>query len=113
MTMTTAEACPQCGHHLSARLESHIDKKLRLNASKMLAQHLVFSLQIQPGKNLILLLGRTGRETDNFDALASWVEGNLDHINQWPLPSSDAVRLIESMEKELRSILQDISYGWS
>jgi len=111
MRNSATQTCPHCGHSVTGEKGVN-DEKQRLNAARMLAQHLAYMLQIRNGKNLVLLLGITGREADNMEAITSWVASRLNHIERWPMPGSDAVALIESLERELRDILQDISIGW-
>jgi len=111
MRNSTNQTCPHCGHSVTGGDGSNNEKQ-RLNAARMLAQHLAYTLQIRNGKNLVLLLGVTGREADNMEAITSWVASRLNHIGRWPMPGSDAVARIESLERDLRDILQDFSFGW-
>jgi len=111
MRNSAIQTCPHCGLSVVGGVGSD-DEKQRNNAARMLAQHLAYTLQIRNEMNLVMLLGATGREADNMAALTSWVASRLNHIGRWPMPSSDAVALIESLERELRDILQDISFGW-
>jgi len=111
MRNSVTQTCPHCGHSVIGGDGSNNEKQ-RLNAARMLARHLAYTLQICNGKNLVLLLGTTGREADNMEAITSWVASRLDHIEQWPMPGLDAVALIESLEHELKDVLQDTSFGW-
>ena len=111
MTMHNQTHCPNCGSTMP-RQNKQKSETARVKASRMIAQHLAFSLQIRQGNQLVLLLGCTGIETDNLDAIASWVLTKLQRYADWPIPTSEAVGLIEDVERELKSILQDISFGW-
>lgn len=102
--------CPGCGLQLIHPRQVDEDK-LRRSAARMLAQHLVFSLNVRHGKELVMFLGNNAQETDNIGVITSWVLGKLDRINQWPMPSSEAVDLIERLEKELASVLHDLPFG--
>jgi len=106
------QTCPHCGRTVAGVERTKADKQ-RMSAARMLAQHLAYTLQIRNGKNLVLLLGVSGQESDNLEALANWVAAKLDHIDRWPMPSSEAIELIERLERELKDILQDISFGWA
>lgn len=105
-----ATTCPHCGMHLQTAIPQHKDK-LHGDASGMIARHLAFSLQINQGAELVVLLG-IGNEKDNIEAVTSWVLGRIERLPKWPLSGDEAILFIEQLEKELRSILQDASMGW-
>lgn len=105
-----ASLCPRCGAHISKTMNKEDDPQRR-SAAQMLARHLTFSLQIRQGNQLRRLPGVNGQETDTIDVIASWVLMRLGQTEQWPLPSSDAVLLVESLEAELRAYLQNIHIG--
>lgn len=111
MPMNNLSHCPNCGSKMPSQKHKN-NESARAKASRMIAQHLVFSLQIRQGNQLVLLLGRTGAETDNLDAIASWVLPKLECYEEWPIPTSQAVELVEDIERELKTVLQDIAIGW-
>jgi len=111
MTMHNQTHCPNCGS-IMPRQNRQKSETARVKASRMIAQHLAFSLQIRQGNQLVLVLGCAGSEMSNLEAIASWVLTKLQGYESWPIPTSEAVALIEDLEKELKSVLQDMAFGW-
>jgi len=101
--------CPRCGTHLPP-LVAVKTQQFQLNAAKMIARHLSFSLQIRPGNDLVLLLG-TGSETNNLEAITSWVRIRVEGFSKWPIPGCEAMLFIDQLERELANILQDMMIG--
>jgi len=103
-----AITCPHCGTHLQSVGSQKDYEPLRRKASEMIARHILFSLQIKQGTDLITLLG-TGFERDNFEAIAFWISLRVEKLSTWPISGNDAIIFIEELERELKSILSDAS----
>ena len=101
--------CPACGRPRPPAPASRAQQQ-RKRATRALARHLAFALNIPDATNLILILGR-GDESGNHAALEYWVSDKLGHIERWPLPADEVHALISELERDLRLLLADVSPG--
>jgi len=104
------QTCPTCGHE-QVKPANHLIEQRR-KAAIALASHLIFALNLQPGKELVFILGQ-GHEKDNRDAVANWVLNQISHITRWPLPSDEVHELITDLERNLSNTLTDLDHGVS
>jgi len=101
--------CPLCGN-AKRKHQTKSQSDIRRTAARSLASHLCFVFQIPPRKDLVLILGH-GNEANNQQAIASWIQDRLCHIEQWPLPSGEVNDLIDCLERDLGNILSDLNHG--
>jgi len=103
------QTCPICGALRNISINTS-QMKMRQKAAKALANHLSFTLQIPPRRELVNIIGH-GSEHNNQEAIASWVMDRISNIHQWPLPSEDVSELITQLEQDLIVMLSDMRLG--
>jgi|GEM_PF-4501547 len=101
--------CPICGSSKPKTINLASTKQ-RVKAAQSLACHLSVKFQVANSKSLIFILGY-GNESSNQEAMAHWVMDRTSHISQWPLSSEDMNNLLDRLEYDLGSILNDLQYA--
>jgi len=101
--------CPICGSRKPKTINPASTKQ-RVKAAQSLACHLIVKFQVANSKSLIFILGY-GNESSNQEAIAHWIMDRISHIAQWPLSSDGVNDLIDTLERDLGSILTDLQYG--
>lgn len=97
--------CPYCGS--ARRFPPKAAPDFLRKAARPLASHLALVHNIPADRSLVCLLG-DGSETDNHEALRSWVIVQIGELERWPLPSDEVAALLDELERNLGRLLAGI-----
>lgn len=87
------------------RVKEQIAMKQRRTGVLRLADALCFTYRISEGRDLVLLLQNDPRVRNNRDAVAAWIESQLE--NPGPLVTEQLLPiLVDLMGRKLRSIYE-------
>lgn len=87
------------------RIEDQLVIKQRRTGVLRLADALCFTYRIPEGRDLVLLLQNDSRIRSNRDAVAAWIEGQLE--NPGPVMAETVLPvLVEVFGRKLRSIYE-------